>query len=141
MVDLKKEFFLEDEVLFVGYSAKNQGFSRKVYQAFLNNGIKVYPLNNKESGNYDVKVYKNIEDLPRIPKTAYILLNKDNTRQVIEVLANKGVQNLLFQRSRNIDQSILEECTKFGIKTIVACPMMRFGSGIHRIHGLMAGIK
>ncbi len=141
MVDLKKEFFPGDEVLFMGYSAKNQGFSSKIYQAFSNHGIKVYPLNSKESENYAVKVYKSIDELPRIPKTAYILLNKESTRKVIKELSNKGIKNIVFQRSGNVDRSILEECTRLGMKTIVACPMMSFGSGIHRFHGLLAGIR
>lgn len=141
MTKLSKEFFIGNEVLFVGYSAKNQGFSKMVYQAFSNNGIKVYPVNNRENGSYDVKVYKGLEDLPRVPKTAYILLNKDNTRKVIRKLADMGVQKILFQSGRNADQSILEECGKMGLETTVACPMMKFGSGIHKVHAFFAGVR
>lgn len=138
---LSKEFFNEKEVLFLGYSGKNQGFSKMVYEAFLKNGIKVYPVNNKESGKYDVKVYKSIEDLPKMPRTVYILLNKENTRNAIHTLKGKEVNKILFQSKRNIDTDMLEECKKMGIETSIACPMMRFGSGIHRIHGYFAGVK
>lgn len=141
MTKLNKEFFDGNEVVFVGYSGRNQTFSKMVYQAFSNNGIKVYPLNSKENGNYDVKVYKSIEELPKIPKTAYVLLNKENTRKVIRELAGKGIKKVLFQNSKNADKSVLEECAKLGIEAIVACPMMRFGSGIHRIHAFFAGVR
>lgn len=141
MSNLTKDFFNEKEILFMGYSGKNQRFSKMVYNAFNNNGIKVYPVNSKEGSYYDIKVYKSLEELPKIPKTAYVLLNKENTRNAISSLKDKGVKKILFHSKKNIDSSILDECTKMGIETAVACPMMRFGSGIHRIHGFFAGIK
>lgn len=141
MSKLSKEFFQENEVLFLGYSSKNEGFSKMVYNAFLKNGIKVYPVNKKEGGSYEVKVYKSLEDLPKIPKTAYVLLNKENTRMVIKDLINKGITKILFQNKKSVDNSIIEECARVGIETAVACPMMKFGSGIHRIHGFFAGVK
>lgn len=141
MVKLDKSFFKENEVLFVGYSGKNQGFSKMVYQVFSKQGIKVYPINSKEQGNYDIKVYKQLEDLPKIPETAYVLLNKKNTQKALKKLADSGVKRILFQSRKTADQSILDECAQKGIETIVACPMMKFGSGLHKIHGFLAGVK
>ncbi|MCX7709140.1 MAG: CoA-binding protein, partial [Clostridia bacterium] len=138
---LNKDFFEGNEVIFVGYSGKNQGFCGNVHKAFINNGIKVYAVNNKEGGTYDIKVYKHLEELPKIPKTAYVLQNKENSQKAVKELAEKGVRKILFQSSRNVDASTLEECKKMGIETIVACPMMKFGSGIHKLHGFFAGVR
>lgn len=142
MSKLEKDFFDQSEVLFVGYSGgKNQPFSKMLYQAFANNGIKVYPVNRKTEGNYDVKVYNNFSDLPKIPSTAFVLLNKENTRKAVKELADCGVKRIQFQSKRNIDEEILSDCAKMGIDTVVACPMMKFGSGIHKIHGFFAGVR
>ncbi|MDP4092902.1 MAG: CoA-binding protein [Bacillota bacterium] len=141
MVRLTMEFFEGNQVLFIGYSEKYQAFCKQVYQAFSNNGIKVYPVNNKDKGNFDVKVYKSLEDLPQIPRTAYVLLNRKSAGKAVKELAEKGVRRILFQNTKNADQSLLEECSRLGIETIVACPMMRFGTGFHKIHGFFAGVR
>lgn len=141
MIKLNKDFFDGNEVLFVGYSAKNQGFSKMVYQAFTKHGLKVYPVNSKDNGSYDVKVYKSLNELPKIPKAAYVLLNKENASKAVRELAEKGVKKILFQNSKNADTSIIEQCSKLGIETATACPMMSFGSGIHKLHGFFAGVR
>lgn len=142
MAVLNKEFFDGNEVLFVGYSGgKNQSFCKMIHDAFARNGIKVYPMNNKAEGNYDLKVYKNISELPKVPKTAYVLLNKENARKELKELFENGIKRILFHSKSNIDDSILAECAKMGVETSVACPMMKFGSGIHRIHGFFTGVR
>ncbi len=139
---LNKDFFDGNEVLFVGYSGgKNQPFCKMIYEAFTKNGIKVYPTNTKTEGNYDVKVYRSLSDLPKIPKTAFVLVNKENARKELKELYENGIKRILFQSKRNIDDSILDECSKMGIETIVACPMMKFGTGFHRIHAFFAGVR
>ncbi len=139
---LNKEFYNGNEVLFVGYSGgKNQPFSKMIYQAFTNNGIKVYPINPRSEGSYDVEVYRSIDQLPKVPTTAYVLLKKENARKVIKELADNGIKKIQFQNKRNVDEAILEDCSKLGIETVVACPMMRFGTGLHRVHGFFAGVR
>ncbi len=139
---LNKEFFNDSEVLFVGYSGgRNQPFSKMIYQAFTSNGIKVYPINPKLEGNYDVKVYRSIAQLPKIPTTAYVLLKKENARKAIYELAENGIKKIQFQNKRNVDEAILQACSELGIETLIACPMMRFGTGLHRLHGFFAGVR
>lgn len=144
MAKLNKDYFLDGEVLFVGYSgngSKNRLFSQGVYQAFMRSGIKVYPLNNKENGSYDVKVYRNLNELPKIPRCAYILLNRENTGNAVKQLADSGIKRILFQNKKNVDPDVLAECSKRNIETAVACPMMILGSGLHKIHGFFAGVR
>lgn len=142
MRNLKEEFFNDEkEVLFMGYSSRAPQFSNSVYKAFTNAGIKVYPLNPKKEGRYDVTVYNSIAELPKVPTVAYILLNKDNARKAVEQLKGTGVKKIFFQRGKTADKALLEECASLGFKTAVACPLMLFGTGIHKLHGLLAGIK
>jgi hypothetical protein len=140
-VKLNKEFFINDEVLFVGYSNRMIGFCKKMYQAFTNNGIKVYPLNSNKNTDYDVKVYNSLEEMAVIPRTAFILFNEDSEIKVIKKLANKGVIRILFQDSKATKKEIIEECGKMGIETLVACPLMKFGKGLHRFHGFCTGVR
>lgn len=141
MRNLKNEFFTEKDILFIGYSSRAPQFSNMIYKAFTDAGIKVYPINPKSSSNYTIKVYHDISELPKVPSTAYILLNNNNAKSVVKQLKDCGVKKILFHRGRTADQSLLDECKQAGIETAVACPMMMFGSGIHRLHGLLAGVK
>ncbi|MCX8131230.1 MAG: CoA-binding protein [Clostridia bacterium] len=141
MTKLNKEFFSNNEVLFVGFSEKNSKYCMTIYQAYTNNGIQVYPLNTKAGGSYDVKVYKNFSELPKIPETAYILLSPENTKKAVKALAENGVKKILFHNKKIADADTLAECDKMGIKTAVACPLMIFGSGLHKIHGFFAGVR
>lgn len=141
MKKLCKDFFDSKELLFIGYSHRNEKFCKQVFQALVNSGIKVYPMNNKSSSGFDVKVYKDFSELPKVPKCAYLLINKENTRKIINQLKEHGVERVLFQNNKVFDSAILEECSAKGIETAVACPMMLFGSGFHKIHAFFAGIR
>lgn len=141
MLKASRDMFTNNEVLFVGYSERNNKFSQMVYRGFSENDIKVYPYNTKDSGNYDIKVYQSIEELPKIPECAYILLNKDNTRQAVNSLADKGIKKVLIHTKKSVDDELLERCENSGIQVAIACPMMLFGSGIHWLHGFFAGVK
>lgn len=141
MAKMTKDYFTNNEVLFVGYSRKNLPFSKMIYQAFTDQGIKVYPLNNRADGNYDVKVYNQFSDLPKVPTCAYVLLKKENAQRILQELADHGVKRILFHNKKIGDAEILSECKKLGIETAIACPMMILGSGLHRIHAFFAGVR
>ena len=141
MSTLTKEFLNEKEVLFVGYSLKNNAFSKSIYQAFTNRGTKVYPLNTNSTGNSDVKVYKGFEELPKVPSFAYVLLNKNNATLAIEKLAKNGVNKVLFQNKKVADEEIMSKCRQLGINVAVGCPMMILGTGLHKLHAFFAGVK
>jgi acyl-CoA synthetase (NDP forming) len=141
MVKLYKDFFKDNDVLFVGYSSRNSGYSKAIYKAFTDNRIKVYPLNTKDNASYDVKVYKSVAELPVMPKSAFILLNKDNTVKAVKELIGKGVKRILFYSKNTADPAVVAECEKAGIETAYGCPMMIYGSGLHKFHALFAGVK
>lgn len=141
MVKLYKGFFKEKDVLFVGYSSRNSAYSKGIYKAFTDNGIKVYPYNTKENAQYDIKVYKSLSELPQVPQTAFVLLNTANASAAVKELIDKGVKRILFRSNTTADQATLEECEKAGIETAYGCPMMLYGSGLHKLHAVFAGVK
>ncbi len=141
MKDLKNEFFTEKEVLFIGYSSRTPQFSSMIYKAFTDAGMKVYPVNQKASEKFEVKVYKDVSEISKVPSIAYVLLDNENARTAVKQLKSIGVKKILFHRGKTADQSLLDECNEAGIETAVACPMMIFGSGLHKLHGFFAGVK
>lgn len=141
MVKLYKGFFKDKDVLFVGYSSRNSGYSKGIYKAFTDNGIRVYPYNIKENAQYDVKVYKRLSELPVVPQTAFVLLNTKNASGAVMELIDKGVKRILFRSKVTADQATLEACDKAGVETAYGCPMMLLGSGLHKIHAVLAGVK
>ncbi len=141
MEKLNKGFFTDEDILFVGYSSRNSAYSKELFKGFTNNQIKVYPLNKKENATYDTKVYKSVSELPVIPKTAFILLNKENTSQSVKELMNKGIKKILFFSQKAVDEETRMECEKAGIETAYGCPLMIFGKGFHKVHAFFAGVK
>ena len=141
MPKLSKDFFINNEVLFVGYSSRNKAFSKSIHDAFVNNGVKVYPYNTKVEGNYDVKVYHNLDEIAKMPATALVLLKKENTREAVKTLSQKGIKRIMFQSKSVVDPETLTSCKDMGIEAVVACPFMIFGKGLHRIHAFFAGVR
>lgn len=141
MVKLYKDFFTDKDVLFVGYSSRNIGYSKEVYKAFSNNQMKVYPFNIKKNTTSVNKVYNNFEELPVIPKSAFILLSKENTTKAVKDLISKGIKKILFYREGNVDPEVLAQCEKAGVETAYGCPVMIYGGGFHKFHAWIAGVK
>lgn len=141
MVKFSKSFFKGNEVIFVGYSSRNKGYSSAILNGFHEHKIKVYPYNVKEQGNYDTKVYHKLEDIPDTAKEAYILVNKNNTPEAVKQLISKGVKRILFYSKNAVEEGVLAECEKAGIETAAGCPLMIYGSGFHKFHAFLAGVK
>lgn len=141
MSKLSKDFFINHEVLIVGYPIKTDPSMPMLLQAFLNNGIKVFAQNSAATDDADMKIYTSLADLPRIPKSAYIYLDKKDIDPWIGQLASAGITRVLFHSKNDVDASQLEACKKAGLETAVACPMMIFGKGIHWFHGKLAGVR
>ncbi len=141
MGKLKNEFLTEKEIIFMGYSSRNPQFSRSIYNAMTNAGYKVYPVNTRQGGKYDIKVYGGLSELPKIPSTAYVLMNNKNAGEAVRQLKDYGVKKILFHIGKTTDKALFDDCTAAGIETAVACPMMIFGSGIHKLHAFFAGVK
>jgi predicted CoA-binding protein len=141
MEKISKDFFKGNEILFVGYSSRNKAFCNSIMNAFVKNGFKVYPMNTRTKDGFDVKVYQSFEELPKVPETAYVLLNGVNAINSIKPLKENGVKRILFQNEKIAEKAVVEQCNELGIRTAAGCPMMLFGSGLHRLHGFFSGVK
>lgn len=138
---ITKEFFNESELIFIGYSQKYESFCMNVFQTLTQHGIKVYPINTRSDAKFTIKVFRSLSELPKTPTIAYVLTNQENTRKLIPQLKEIGIKKILFQSKKNVDQAALDLCQELKIETALGCPMMVFGSGIHKIHAFFTGVR
>ena len=133
--------YLDNEAIFYGCSIKEKRFCEQAYKAFAKNGIKLYPVGNLKDESFSFKVYKDLDELPKIPSFAHIVSGKDETRKIIKRLHELGIKKILFNSKNCVDEDTLKDCEKMGMQTLVACPMMILGSGPCRLHAFFAGVK
>jgi len=142
MTVLKKDFFTNNQVLFIGLSSNPKSFSRSVYKEFIKSNITVYPVSSRKFSVDGNDVYSDFSQLPKVPECAYILLNKDNTKKIVKDLEGTGVKKILFHSTKTVDETTLNECEKMGIEAVVACPKMLISKALpHKIHGFLSGIR
>ena len=140
MDKLNKQFF-NGEVLICGCSDKDNFYYKRLYKAFTNNDVKVYPMPTTPDSELGFDTYKNFDDLPKVPNSAYVLSHKSNTPALVEQLESLGVKRIVFYGKVCVDDSILKSCENKGIQTRMGCPMMLFGSGPCWLHSVIAGVK
>lgn len=140
MAKLSKEYFSDNEVLILGYPLKEDPSMKMILQAYLNNNITVFALNDAAEGHAEIKIYKNLDELPKVPKCAYIYLEKEDITPWIGKLKASGVTRVLFHSKKDVDPGDIKLCTEAGLETAIACPMMLLGKGLHKFHKFLAGV-
>ncbi len=140
MAKLTKDFFSDNEVLILGYPLEDDRSIKTILPAFQQNNIAVYAMNDKAEKDLDVKLYKSFSELPKVPKCAYIYLEKSKVTPWISVMKENGVERVLFHAKKYVEPEDVEACQKAGLETAIACPMMLLGSGVHKFHKLLAGV-
>jgi hypothetical protein len=140
MAKLTKDYFIDNEVLILGYPIKDDPSMKMILPAFTNNNIKVYAMNSQAVGDRDIKIYKSFAELPKKPKCAYIYLEKNEITPWISQMAANGMTRILFHSKQDVDPADIEACKKAGLETAIACPMMLLGKGIHKFHKFLAGV-
>jgi Zn-finger nucleic acid-binding protein len=140
MAKLTKDYFADSEVLILGYPSQDDPDMKMILPAFIRNNIKVYALNSKAAGDADIKIYKSFSELPKVPKCAYVWLDKSEITPWISEMAKAGVTRVLFHSKKDVEPADIEACKKAGLETAIACPMMLLGKGLHKFHKLLAGV-
>ncbi|SHI02434.1 CoA binding domain-containing protein [Sporobacter termitidis DSM 10068] len=140
MAKLTKDFFTDGEVLILGYPLKDDPSMKMILQAFQRGSIAVYAMNPNAEGDREVKIYKSFAELPKVPRCAYIYLEKEEITPWISQMKENGVQRVLFHSKKDVEPSDVDACRKTGLETAIACPLMLLGGGIHKFHKLLAGV-
>jgi hypothetical protein len=136
-----KALFAEGEVLYAGFSKRNEAYSMGIRDAFEKAGIRVHAYNPKAVPGFSITVHRSLDELARIPKAAIVATKAIHSAGLVEELHARGVSRLLFVSKSATTPAILERCEALGMTVAVACPLMLFGSGLHRFHGRLAGVR
>lgn len=140
MKKITKDYFEGSTVALVGYSSKKESFSRMVMKEFVKQGVKAYPVNPNDA-DYDIKVYRSLEDIPEKVDIAYVLTSKVNSGNALETVANAGIKKALVQSAKLVEEETVKMCESKGVELAAGCPMMSVGKGLHRFHGFLAGVR
>jgi hypothetical protein len=140
MNKLTKDFFSDNEVLILGYPLNDDPSMKMILPAFRQNHINVYAMNSNAVGDLDIKIYKSFSELPKVPKCAYIYLEKNEITPWISKMKEYGVQRVLFHSKKDVEPADIDSCRKAGLETAVACPMMLLGNGFHKFHKFISGV-
>lgn len=140
MEKINRQFF-DGEVLICGCSDKDNLYYKRLYKAFNGNGIKVYPMPTSPESELGFETYKSFSDLPKKPKSAYVLSHKNNTPALLKELDKLGIKKILFYGAVCADETALKWCADKGIETRMGCPLMLFAGGPCWLHSVFAGVK
>lgn len=143
MEKLSKSFF-GNEVLIWGCTPPDKVYYTRLYKAFTQNGITVYPMSimpKDAKTTLDFKTFDTLEEVSKIPECVYVLANKDTTHPTLKRFRDAGVKRIVFYSKACVSPEDLAECEKMGIETRLGCPMMLYGKGPCRLHAFLAGIK
>jgi predicted CoA-binding protein len=136
-----KDFLIGPGVIFAGFSSRHEAFCLMVSDALQKNGFEVYPYNTNADAAFQVKVYRELQDIPPGAASAYVLTNAAHTDALVAELAQRGVRRILFNGKASVSEDTLRRCKELGLETAVACPMMLYGGGFHKFHGFISGVR
>lgn len=147
MAKLSKDFFVNNEVLIIGYPLKRDPSMEMIMKQFMKSNVRIVALNATAApdatapGLEGSKIFTSLAQLQRTPKTAYIYLEKNEIDDWVAPIAKAGIQRVLFHSKNDVDPAQLEACAEAGLQTAVACPLMILGGGMHWFHGKLAGVR
>lgn len=133
MSKLSKAFFLNNEVLYWDLSKNGPccPMSKRFDQTLMRHGIKVHFVKSRSGRRID-----DLNNLPKVPKCAYVLYEKKDEDDVIRELIQNDIKRVLFHVLSKPSAKALKECTENGVETVVSCPMNAFGTPICKLHAL-----
>lgn len=134
--DSIRKFFAARSFAISGVSRDGKKFGRKVYEAFAQRGMRVYPINPNLSEINGVMVYNSINQI-EAPVEALVLLNTgDKCKPIVEDAIAKGVTQFWVQQNcgskevkkyltdRDVN-SITDECIFMWLEPV---------KGAHKLH-------
>ena len=131
-----ESFLAQKELAFCGASRNPKKFGRVVYDTLKEKGYKLHPVHPFTDEIAGDTCVKEIAGLPHEVKKLYIVTGKDQTTDIVEQAAKKGIREIWIQQSSDTPESI-EIAEKYDITLIHKQCIMKFTdpvSGIHKFH-------
>jgi predicted CoA-binding protein len=114
-------------VAVIGASSDRQKFGNKALRALRDQGYAVIPVNPKETEVEGEKSYGSVLDVPVPVDIATFYVPPPVGMRILEDVAKKGVPEVWFNPGADSPE-VVERAQALGLKTVVACSILRVGS-------------
>ncbi len=101
----------------VGVSQDKQKYGYEVFEALLNNGYQVYPVNPKYTNIDEHPCYPSLQALPETPEVVVTATSPAVTEKVAETCAQLSIQ-MLWMPPETWSEKSIEICNAHGIQEI-----------------------
>jgi len=116
----------------VGASADRSKYGNKVMRCYLMKGLKVIPVNPKESVIEGVPCVATVTDLPAGVTSLSIITPPAVTEKIVDEAVGRGIKNIWMQPGAE-SRNAIEKCVKAGINVIAdgSCILVVLGYREH----------
>jgi predicted CoA-binding protein len=133
-------FFTPGPLAFVGWSSKQLAYCESIRAALEAKGFSVFPVNSNPASEFGATVHRDLASVPSDVVQAFILPTGDSALAAVEELARLGFKRLLI-RSGKLAAAAVAKAGELGLEVTTGCPLMAYGKGLHRFHGLLVGVR
>ncbi|MBF0106895.1 MAG: CoA-binding protein [Deltaproteobacteria bacterium] len=120
MSDIKQQidtFLKSSSFAVVGASQNRAKYGNKVLRVYMQNNLKVYPINPKEDSIEGLTCLKEISELPADTQSISVITPPAVTEKVVEAAHKKGIKNIWMQPGAESTRAI-NLCKEFNINCI-----------------------
>ena len=110
-------FFSSEAFGVVGASANRDKYGNKVLRVYMQQGMKVIPVNPKEKEVEGIPCVETVEDLPPNVKSISVITPPHVTEQVVDKAIAGGIENIWMQPGAESTAAV-EKCRKNNINVI-----------------------
>ena len=137
-------FLARKRIAFIGLSGKPGDFSRHVFEAFVEHGYDVIPVNPKLTEVEWRPCTSRVGDNSPAPEEALVMTSPETSERVVRECAEAGVTQVWLHRGAGkgaVGPGAVEVCRREGIEVVAGeCPFM-FLCGKKFPHNVHAWIK
>lgn len=131
--------FIEDKhIAIAGVSRDDRKWGNGLMKELEKLGYTIYPINPNTDEIKGKKCYRNISDLPEDIKSLIIATKPKDTLELVKQVKNSNIKQVWMQRGAgkgSASPEAIEYCKENGINYVYGfCPMMFFGTGMHKFH-------
>ena len=123
-----KKFFESKAFAVLGASSRRHKYGNKVLRCYLQNDLRVYPINPMEDQIEGLPVLRKIADLPTEVMSISIITPPSVTEKLVEEAITQGIRNIWMQPGAESPAAIAN-CEKNGINVIAGGPCILVALG------------
>ncbi len=130
--DQLDKFFDSSTFGVAGASANRDKYGNKVLRVYLQNNLKVIPVNPKETEIEGIACVASVLDLPEGVASISVITPPEVTEQVVDMAIRKGIRNIWMQPGAESPAAI-EKCRMHNINVIAdgSCILVKLGYKEH----------